>query len=77
MAETRTELDAAIRSEQAVVWAPVRLAVEAPAVAAEAPALAFWLAARLLATRVDFATAAPLPAAPDGLAVGRVEGVGA
>jgi dihydroneopterin aldolase len=77
VAETRTELDAAIRSGQAVVWAPVRLAVEAPAVAAEAPALAFWLAARLLATRVDFATAAPLPAAPDGLDLGRVAGVGA
>jgi hypothetical protein len=55
----------------------VRLAVEAPAVAAEAPALAFWLAARLLATRVDFATAAPLLAAPEGLAVGCVAGVGA
>ncbi|WP_347138303.1 dihydroneopterin aldolase [Paracoccus sp. SSK6] len=74
VAETRTELDAAIRDERPVVWAPARLAVEAPGVAPEAPALAFWLAPRLSADRVDFATAAPLPPAPDGLAMGRLPG---
>lgn len=72
VAETRTELDAAIRTEQAVVWAPARLAVEAPAVPPESPALAFWLAPRLSADRVDFATDAPLPAAPEGLVLGRI-----
>lgn len=76
VAETRTELDAAIHDERPVVWAPARLAVEAPAVPVEAGALAFWLAARLRAKRVDFATAAALPFPPEGLAaqVGRVDG---
>ncbi|WP_207102849.1 dihydroneopterin aldolase [Paracoccus shandongensis] len=74
VAETRTELDAAIRDERPVVWAPARLAVEAPATAPEAPALAFWLAPRLAADRIDFA--ADAPPAPDGLAipVGRIPG---
>ena len=72
VAETRTELEAAIRAEMPVVWAPARLAVEAPGTLPDAPALAFWLAARLSADRVDFATDAPLPAPPDGIAVGRV-----
>lgn len=74
VAETRTELDAAIRAEQAVVWAPARLAVEAPSVPPEAAALSFWLAPRLSADRVDFAGDGVLPGAPDGLVVGRIEG---
>lgn len=74
VAETRTELDAAIRAGSAVVWAPARLAVEAPGIPSAAPALAFWLAARLSANRVDFTTDAPLPAPPDGIAVGQVPG---
>lgn len=77
VAETRTELDAAIRAQRPVVWAPARLAVEAPDISPEAAALAFWLAARLSADRVDFATDAPLPAAPDGLALGRIPAAGA
>lgn len=72
VAETRTELDAAIRAGVPVVWAPARLGVEAPAVAPEAPALAFWLAARLSAPRVDFATTAPLPVPPAGIATNRI-----
>ncbi|MCZ0962152.1 dihydroneopterin aldolase [Paracoccus benzoatiresistens] len=74
VAETRTELDAAIRDERPVVWAPARLAVEAPATPAEAPALAFWLASRLSADRVDFATTATLPTPPDGIAAGSIPG---
>lgn len=74
VAETRTELDAAIRAESPVVWAPARLAVEAPSVAPQAAPLAFWLAARLSATRVDIASDAPLPDAPDGIALGRIAG---
>ena len=75
VAETRTELDSAIRAETPVVWAPARLAVEAPGIRPAGPALAFWLAARLSADRVDFATALPLPAPPEGIAVGQVPGV--
>ncbi|WP_265500002.1 dihydroneopterin aldolase [Paracoccus beibuensis] len=47
VAETRTELDAAIRQRQPVVWAPARLAADDPA-AGETPAdLAAWLSRRL------------------------------
>lgn len=81
VAETRTELDAAIRAEQAVVWAPSRLAVEAPSIVAEgvapeAAALAFWLALRLTATGIDFATVTAPPVPPSGFPVpiGRVAG---
>ncbi|WP_374299898.1 dihydroneopterin aldolase [Paracoccus sp. (in: a-proteobacteria)] len=79
VAETRTELDAAIRDGRAVVWAPARLAVEAPAIPAEAPALAFWLASRTLADRVDFTGASPLPALPAAVdvPVGRIPGADA
>ena len=79
VAETRTELDAAIRGEAAVVWAPQRLLVEAPAVALDPAGMAFWLAARLPARQVDVATDGPLPAAPAGLdvRVGRLPGGGA
>ena len=72
VAETRTELDAAIRDERPVVWAPARLGVEAPATGADATALAFWLAPRLSAQCVEFATALPLPVPPAGLGVGHL-----
>ena len=74
VAETRTELDAAIRAATPVVWAPNRLAVEAPSVAPQAVPLALWLAPRLSATRVDVATDQPLPAASDGFVLGRIPG---
>lgn len=59
VAETRTELDAAIRAGTPVVWAPQRLAVAAPDVPAEAAPLAQWLAGRLSA-QVRFSGADPL-----------------
>lgn len=76
VAETRTELEAAIRARVPVVWAPARLAVDAPDVAPEPPALALWLAGRLSADRLDFATAAPFPTGPaaGALTLGRIAG---
>ena len=76
VAETRTELDAAIRAGRAVVWAPARLGVEAPDVAPDGASLAFWLAPRLSATRVDFAGTAQPPAPPPGFRIplGRIGG---
>lgn len=74
VAETRTELDAAIQLRQPVIWAPTRLAADAPAAGVTAESLALWLAGRLGAHRVDFARPArvPLPEAPEGIAIARV-----
>lgn len=76
VAETRTELDAAIQMRQPVVWAPTRLAAD-DAKAGETPeTLAFWLAGRLQATRIDFVLApdAGLPVPPQEVAaaIGRI-----
>ena len=78
VAETRTELDAAIRAGTPVVWAPLRLAVEAPDIPAEAAPLALWLAGRLSATDIRFAGAGLLPDAPEGLSarIGRLDETG-
>lgn len=77
VAETRTELDAAVRAGTPVVWAPQRLAVEAPEVPAAASPLALWLAGRLSAGHVRFAGPVPLPDAPAGLSarIGRIQGI--
>lgn len=69
VAETRTELDAAVRAGTPVVWAPLRLAADAPDLSAEAAPMALWLAGRLSATHIRFAGAGPLPDMPDGLSV--------
>lgn len=65
VAETRTELDAALRAGTPVVWAPQRLAVEAPDVPVESGDLARWLAGRLLSSHVSVADAAPHPEAAE------------
>lgn len=71
VAETRTELDAAIQLRQPVIWAPTRLAADAPDAGDGPDSLALWLAGRLGAHHIDFAGPAdrPLPVVPDGLAV--------
>ncbi|MDP5308273.1 dihydroneopterin aldolase [Paracoccus spongiarum] len=68
IAETRTELDAAIRSRAMVVWAPARLAVDAPEAGGEPAGLALWLARRLGSRRLLVAQrdAAALPRPPAG-----------
>lgn len=68
IAETRTEIEAALRAGQPVVWAPARLAADDPE-AGDAPAdLAFWLGERLAPRRILFALppGADLPAPPLG-----------
>lgn len=76
VAETRTELDAAIHARRPVVWAPARLAASDAGAGQSPVQLGLWLAGRIGAARVDFALPpeAPLPALPEGLdlPVGRV-----
>lgn len=69
VAQTRTEIDEAIRAARAVVWAPARLVADAPEAGTDPQRLGFWLAARLAAQRVAFTLPAdrPLPAAPEGV----------
>lgn len=63
IAESRTELDDAVRAARPVIWAPSRLAVDIPDSDAEPLQLAAWLAGRLGAETVFVALpeGAPLP----------------
>lgn len=76
VAATRTELDAAIHAGMPVVWAPARLAADAPEAGLTPAQLGFWLARRLDALRVDFALPpeSGLPPLPEGVEapVGRI-----
>jgi len=71
VAASRTELDAAIRLHQPVIWAPARLAFDAAEAGEDPRSLGFWLAARLDAQRIELVPAKgeDLPAAPDGVTV--------
>lgn len=74
VAASRTELEAAIYSGFPVIWAPARLAGDAPQ-AGEAPVdLALWLAGRLGAARVELALpeGAPMPQRDTALPVTRL-----
>jgi dihydroneopterin aldolase len=66
VAETRTEIDHAIRFARQVVWAPTWLAVDDAAAGQTPASLGFWLAQKLAAQCLAFALpeADPLPAAP-------------
>lgn len=74
VAESQTELDAAIRARQPVIWAPTRLAADASA-PAQPLHLACWLAQRLGLDRVAMALpttgALPDPVVP-GIALHRL-----
>lgn len=71
VAESRTELDDAIRAARPVVWAPARLAADIPEISADSLHLAGWLADRLGAGSVLLALPddAPLPESPAGFPV--------
>lgn len=74
VAETRAELDHAARIAGPAVWAPARLAADAPETGEDAASLAFWLARRMGAAQIGFALPhdAPLPPAPPGLTLSRI-----
>ncbi|WP_272860221.1 dihydroneopterin aldolase [Paracoccus stylophorae] len=69
IAETRTELEAAARDARPVIWAPARLAADAPDAGETPAALAFWLAGWMPVRRIAFALppGETLPAAPAAL----------
>ncbi len=71
VAESRTELDDAIRSARPVVWAPARLAADIPEIEADPVHLAGWLANRLgaEAVLVTLPDDTPLPEPPAGFPV--------
>lgn len=68
VADSQTELDYAAREGQVVVWAPSRMTADEVALAADPHGLAFWLAARLGAARLDWALPAgeAMPHVPAG-----------
>ncbi|MDO5529898.1 MAG: dihydroneopterin aldolase [Paracoccus sp. (in: a-proteobacteria)] len=57
VADSRTELDWAAREDRPVIWAPARMAADAPDAGARPAALALWLARRVGAVRLDLALA--------------------
>lgn len=71
VAASRTELDHAILHHRPVVWAPARLAWDAPEAGVDPAQLGFWLARRLQVLRIEVALPAPrpLPQAPQDLDV--------
>ncbi|TRW98341.1 FolB domain-containing protein [Paracoccus sp. M683] len=68
IADTRTEIDWSIAAGRSLVWAPYRMTADETDLPADPHALAFWLAHRLNAARLDFALpgGADLPPAPPG-----------
>lgn len=68
VAESRTEIEAAIRATQPVVWAPARLGADAAGPGADPLLLTCWLAGRLQAHSIEVALPdnAPLPDTPPG-----------
>lgn len=71
VADSRTELDWAATEGRAVVWAPARMVRDVAGLPPEPHALAFWLADRLGAARLDWALrpGQALPAAPAGFVI--------
>lgn len=68
VAQSRTELDDAIRAAHPVIWAPARLAVDIDGIGADPMVLAAWLADRVGAREIAVALpdGAALPDAPHG-----------
>lgn len=71
VADSRTEIDWSIGAGLSLVWAPARMAADIADLPADPPALAFWLATRLNASRLDFALPAdrPMPEPPAGFTI--------
>ncbi|MFD1880356.1 dihydroneopterin aldolase [Paracoccus pacificus] len=70
VADSRTELDWAVTEGRTAVWAPARMTADTD-VPADPAELAFWLAARMNAARVEFALASgdDPPPPPAGFAI--------
>ncbi|MFV0410087.1 MAG: dihydroneopterin aldolase [Paracoccus sp. (in: a-proteobacteria)] len=55
VADSRTELDWAVKEARPIIWAPARMAADVAGLEADPVGLALWLAERMGAARVDLA----------------------
>lgn len=69
--DTRTEMDWAIFNARPIIWAPYRMVADATELPADPARLAFWLAERLRADRVEVSLPEdqPLPIPPPDFAL--------
>ena len=74
VADSRTELDWAVKEARPIVWAPARMAADVAGLEADPIALALWLAERMRAARLDLAlpAGAAMPALMTEIPFGRV-----
>ncbi|WP_313135288.1 dihydroneopterin aldolase [Paracoccus jeotgali] len=76
VADSRTELDWAVKEGRPILWAPSRMAADVPDLAAEPVQLALWLAERMAASRLDLAlpAGAAMPEVTSEIPLNRVGG---
>lgn len=74
VADSRTELDWAVKEARPIVWAPARMAADIAGLEAEPIALALWLAERMGAERLDLSLPqdAPMPALATSIPLNRL-----
>ncbi|SDE12330.1 dihydroneopterin aldolase [Paracoccus isoporae] len=73
VADSRTELDWAVKEARPIVWAPARMTADVAGLEADPVAIALWLAERIGAGRLDLAlpAQAEMPDLPTALPVAR------
>lgn len=76
VADSRTELDWAVKETRPIVWAPARMVADVAGLGAEPLALAQWLAERMSAERLDLALpeSVELPSLVTKIPVRRING---
>ncbi|MFD1797553.1 FolB domain-containing protein [Paracoccus aurantiacus] len=76
IADSRTELDWAVKEARPIVWAPARMCADVAGLEATPIALAVWLAERIGAQRLDLALprGAEMPATDSGIPLHRITG---
>lgn len=74
VADSRTELDWAVKESRPILWAPARMAADVAGLGADPVALSLWLARRMGAARVDLALphGAAMPTDTGGVVVRRL-----
>lgn len=74
VADSRTELDWAVKEDRPIVWAPARMAADVAGLEADPIIISLWLAERMRAARLDLALPAgvAMPALVTEIPFGRV-----